>query len=90
MGKKVTIGAKPTKRPAPPVTPDEWVARGSSLAPSAESPERARKPDREPTTRYTIDIPTRLHAQIKIKCAQQGVKMNEEIIRLFEKHFSED
>ena len=87
MAKKVTIKAKPTKRPA--VTADEWVAGGRPAESAPETSAPAPKPDKPPTTRYTIDIPTTLHAQIKIKCAQKGVRMNEEITRLLEKHFGD-
>ena len=80
MAKKVTIKAKPSARKA--VTADEWVAGGGAPA------EGAPKPEKVQTTRYTIDIPTELHAQIKIKCALKGVKMNEELIRLLKKHFA--
>ena len=80
MSKKVTFGASP--RAAKTVTPDDWVKQGaineveSKAAPSQE------------TTRFTIDIPSDLHAQIKSYCALKKVKMREEIIGLLEKHFS--
>ena len=84
MAKKVPIAAKPTKRPEPPVTADEWVARGAAPA-EATTPEA--KPAKEELTRFTIDIPVSLHRRIKSQCAGRGVKMREEILALLEKHF---
>jgi hypothetical protein len=79
MTKKVTIGTKPRSgRQA--VTPDEWVATGTTNPPP---------PRREETTRFTIDIPVELHARIKSQCALRRVKMREEILALLEKHFPE-
>lgn len=73
MTKKVTFGAKPSSS-AKKITPDEWVESGKT-----EKPE---------TTRFTIDIPTDLHARIKSQCALRKIKMREEIQALLEKHFS--
>lgn len=88
MPKRVTIKAKPTTK-QPARSADEWVARGAaSPSSSAAEPEQP-KPEKVPTTRYTIDIPTALHAQIKSKCAARGKKMNEEVVRLLEKEFSD-
>jgi len=72
MTKKVTFATKP-KQPAKAITPDEWVSSGQN--------------ERESTTRFTIDIPTDLHARIKSQCALRKVKMREEIQALLEKHF---
>jgi hypothetical protein len=82
MAKKVTMGAKPERR-LPAITPDQWVAGAS---PPEEEPLKKAK---VATTRFTIDIPTELHAQIKIKCALKRVKMRDEILMLLEKHFGE-
>ena len=86
MAKKVTIKPKPTKH-APSLTGDEWVARGRTSEP--EAPPEQPKEEKIKTTRYTIDIPTMLHAQIKSKCAAKGLKMNEEVTRLLRKHFAD-
>ncbi len=67
MAKKVTIKPKPTKPAPSSLTRDEWVARGR-----ASEPDLMPEPPQEEkikTMRYTIDIPTTLHAQIKSKCA---------------------
>jgi hypothetical protein len=79
MTKKVTFGAKPRTRKA--ATPDEWVAGARTESVEAERVE---------TTRFTIDIPTDLHARIKSQCALRKVKMREEIQALLEKHFPAD
>jgi hypothetical protein len=76
MTKKVSFGAKPRTKKA--LTPDEWVSEGA---------ENGAKEKME-TTRFTIDIPTELHARIKSQCALRKVKMREEIQALLEKHFS--
>lgn len=73
MTKKVSFGAKPRRA----ATPDEWVA-GKGTEDGQEKIE---------TTRFTIDIPTDLHARIKSQCALRKVKMREEIQALLEKHF---
>lgn len=76
MTKKVSFGAKP--RSQKPTTPDEWV--------SGTEAENGQKEKAE-TTRFTIDIPTDLHARIKSQCALRKVKMKEGIQALLEKHF---
>jgi transcriptional regulator len=80
MGKKVNFKPKPTKRKAE--TADEWVTGGATV--TKIEPEKQVKVK---TTRYTIDIPVELHAQIKIKCFQQNVKMKDEILKLLQKRF---
>lgn len=76
MTKKVSFGPKPGSQKA--TTPDEWV--------SGKGAENGQKEKGE-TTRFTIDIPTDLHARIKSQCALRKVKMREEIQALLEKHF---
>ncbi len=76
MAKKVAFGAKP--RGERPTTPDQWVSGSAAQREVKEAVE---------TTRFTIDIPTELHARIKSQCALRKVKMREEIQALLEKHF---
>ena len=76
MTKKVAFGPKPRSRKA--ATPDEWVA-GKGLGKGVK--------EQVETTRFTIDIPTELHARIKSQCALRKVKMRDEIQALLEKHF---
>ena len=67
--KKVTIGAKPTNKPAP-VEVDAWV----------ES--RATAEDQEQMKRLTVDIPAGLHRAIKTQCAARGKKIADEVREL--------
>lgn len=76
MSKKVSIGAKPTARPA---TADAWV----------ENRARDTTPPRDAMKRLTFDIPDALHRRIKATCATRGVKMADELRRMLEQHFPE-
>ncbi len=76
MTKKVSFGAKPRGQRA--ATADDWVAGKGAGKDEGEKVE---------TTRFTIDIPTDLHARIKSQCALRKVKMRDEIQALLEKHF---
>lgn len=79
MSKKVTIGAKPTAKPA--ASADKWVEnRVTAENADAES---------EPMKRLTFDIPESLHRRIKVQCASKGLRMTEELRTLLDKHFSE-
>lgn len=70
--KKVTIGGKPTAKPAPS-SPDAWVnAKGAGG---------------EPTKRLTIDIPFSLHARVKSQCALQNLQMADVIREMLERRF---
>jgi len=76
--KKVSIGTKPTQQPA---DADEWVQSRKVESGGEEEPVKMK--------RLTIDVSESLHRQIKTKCAQQGLKMADEIRDLLEKHFGE-
>ncbi len=67
--KKVSIGAKPTNKPAPAAA-DAWV--------------ESRSNDDEPEAmkRLTIDVPESLHRAIKRQCADRGTKMADEVREL--------
>ena len=71
--KKVPFGTKPSTKPAPPVSAEEWV----------KSREEG---GTEPTKRLTIDIPLSLHRTIKVSCADRQTVMAEEIRVLLEAH----
>lgn len=64
--KKISIGTKPTAKPAL-VAADAWV---ESRVP-AEGP--------EPMKRLTIDVPESLHRSIKAQCAMRGTKIADEV-----------
>ena len=72
MTKKVTFGTKPSAAPKA-ANADDWVEKGRT--------------EGEATTRFTIDIPTELHARIKSQCALRKTKMKDEIQSLLEKNF---
>jgi len=67
--KKVSIGTKPTKKPAP-VAADAWV----------ESRRNGDEP--EAMKRLTIDVPASLHRAIKAQCAMRGSKIADEVREL--------
>jgi hypothetical protein len=81
MTKKASFPAKPTAK-----TQDEWV-QGTTAQPA--NAKRAGDTPAEAMKRFTIDVPTSLHARIKIACAQRGTKMADEIRILLEKHFAQ-
>ena len=74
--KKVSIGAKPTSKPAPAAA-DAWV---ESRVP-AEGP--------EPMKRLTIDVPASLHRAIKTQCAARGTKIADEVRELLMKKYGD-
>ena len=74
--KKVSIGAKPTGKPAPAAA-DAWV---ESRVP-AEGP--------EPMKRLTIDVPASLHRAIKTQCAARGTKIADEVRELLMKKYGD-
>lgn len=74
--KKVSIGAKPTSKPAPAAA-DAWV---ESRVP-AEGP--------EPMKRLTIDVPASLHRAIKTQCAARGTKIADEVRELLIKKYGD-
>ena len=62
-GKRVSLGLKPgSSRSA-----DEWVG--------AEPPRQEEGGDKPSIKRLTVDIPESLHRRLKIKAAQDGVRM---------------
>ena len=67
--KKVSIGAKPTNKPAPAAA-DAWVESRSN----GDEPEAMK--------RLTIDVPESLHRAIKRQCADRGTKMADEVREL--------
>lgn len=69
MTKKVSIGTKPTTKPAP-LAADAWVESRAA----ADAPEAMK--------RLTIDIPDSLHRTIKAQCAMRGTKIADEVREL--------
>ncbi len=64
--KKVSIGAKPTNKPATP-TADAWVENRAAT---------------DAMKRLTIDVPDSLHRAIKMQCAARGTKIADEVREL--------
>jgi len=75
--KKVAIGAKPTGKPAP-ATADAWVERS-----------RAQEGGVQKMKRLTIDVPEDLHRRIKTRCAQNGLKIADEVRELLMQKYGE-
>ena len=67
--KRVSIGTKPTNKPAAPPAADAWVENRSPETP-------------EVMKRLTIDIPESLHRNIKAQCAMRGTKIADEVREL--------
>lgn len=67
--KKVSIGAKPTNKPAPAAA-DAWVESRAAV----DEPEQMK--------RLTIDVPVSLHRAIKSQCAMRGTKIADEVREL--------
>lgn len=65
---KQTALAAAVKKPA---NPDEWV--------KAKPPAETMKP-----ARLVVEIPDDMHARIKIKCAEQRIKIKDATERLFQ------
>lgn len=74
--KKVTFGGKrPTNTNAAVASIDNWV-----LTQTAEG-------TREPTKRFTIDVPVSLHKRVKSQCAMQNLVMADVVRELLEQRF---
>ena len=71
-GKKISIGAKPTAKPAPEAA-DAWV--------------ESRGAEPEPMKRLTIDIAESLHRRIKAQCAMDGTKIADQVRELLVQKF---
>lgn len=69
MSKKISIGTKPTSKPAV-VAADAWVESRNS----GNEPEQMK--------RLTIDVPESLHRTIKMQCAMRGTKIADEVREL--------
>lgn len=71
MAKKITIGSKPNHSSSQAI--DAWV--------------NDRPIHKEPTKRFTIDVPISLHQRFKSQCALNGVQMADVVRELLEQHF---
>jgi len=85
MSKKVTMSTKPKINAQKQLSADDWVSNGAAAATNIIAGQQ--EPDKEPTARFTIDIPVSLHARIKSQCALKRVKMREEVLSMLEGRF---
>lgn len=77
MNKKISIGTKPTGKPATVPTADAWVANREAAG------------EAEAMKRLTLDIPESLHRAIKAQCAMRGSKIVDEVRELLLQKYSE-
>lgn len=71
--KRIAFGAKrPSTAKAGSI--DDWVLDRETS-------------EREPTKRFTIDVPVSLHKRVKIQCAQQNLVMADVMRELLERRF---
>ena len=91
MSKKVSF-SKPSAQKA-----EDWINAGVNTDEPATTKPKAvtaqiKKQEiqkiKEQSKRITLDVPQSWHAEIKMACAKKGVKMNEEILPVLQKHFS--
>jgi len=85
MSKKVTMSTKPKINAQKQLSADDWVSNGAAAATNIIAGKQ--ELDKEPTARFTIDIPVSLHARIKSQCALKRVKMREEVLTMLEARF---
>ena len=75
MGKKIEFSGKP-RTARNPATADDWVKDRDTH-------------DREPTKRFTIDVPVSLHKRVKTQCAVQNLVMADVMRELLRERFPE-
>jgi len=76
MSKKVNFAARPA---TPSPAADQWVSERAVVPPAATVPMK----------RLTIDLEATLHTRFKSLCAQQGLKMADELRRLLDLRIAE-
>ena len=77
MSKWVPIGKRPQATEQAARAADAWVA------------ERELAKAVEPTKRLSVDIPEGLHRRVKVRCAQENVKIIDVVRELLEGRFPE-
>jgi hypothetical protein len=73
----------PFNKPKKDKLASQWVEEGKDIKQQSSQREKMS----EKTKRLTLDIPESWHKKMKAACAEKGVKMNEEILPLLDKHF---
>ena len=74
--KTVSFGAKRPSQ-SQPATVDDWVKNRDAL-------------NKEPTKRFTIDVPVSLHKRVKSRCALENLVMADVMRELLERRFPLD
>ena len=77
MKKTVSFTGKRPSSEGASLDPDDWVADNAS-------------PQREPTKRFTIDVPVSLHRRVKSQCALENLVMADVMRELLEQRFPDD
>lgn len=70
----------PFKMPKATKAADQWVGRGGDQP-------RQKPANGGPMKRFTLDVPERLHREIKATCARKGTKMADVIREILEREF---
>lgn len=88
MSKKITMSTKPKAGAQKQFSADDWVSNGAAAGVTETNTIAGEQGlNKEPTARFTIDIPVSLHARIKSQCALKRVKMREEVLTMLEARF---
>ena len=99
MGKKVTIGKRPSARASAEAV-DKWMEAEKPAEPAGEGSSEKKAPvkkalakkvkvkvEPEKMKRLTIDIPDTLHRRVKSGCGSEGIKMADVIREYLEGRF---
>ena len=76
MKKKISMGTKPTSK-KPSAAANAWVEKRPTTGSNVKM------------KRLTIDIPERLHREIKAQCAMRGTKIADEVRKLLMEKYDE-
>lgn len=83
MSKKITFTPKPTS--TSPANADAWV--NSEMPSDPPANKSIEEPAPMKMKRFTFDVSENLHRRVKMRCAEKGVDIAEEMRRLLEEHF---
>jgi hypothetical protein len=86
MSKKDSFPPKPTA--VTPPNADARVSGGSSQSDAGEGTKSSAVLAKL-TKRLTFDVPVDLHRRVKVRCAENGVEMADEMRRLLAERFPE-
>ena len=83
MNKKITFTPKPHS--STPANADAWV--NSENIPETVTEKAPDQPAPVKMKRFTFDVSESLHRRVKMRCAEKGVDIADEMRRLLEQHF---